>query len=150
MSQILGLDDDRFVSEVMLGFTAKFLQSQEQIKCINFDEFLVEKIHSQIINFHTKKCFRYHNLLLLLITHANLAKLQEQYPLLFVDNFHILEESTSISFFQFMNKIMAKFYHLFFKAELPRVSEEMRTKLQSSIELIGDWFMFRGYTIIRF
>ena len=39
MRQILGLDDDRLVSEVMLGFLVKFCQSEEQIKCINFDEF---------------------------------------------------------------------------------------------------------------
>ena len=46
MGHILGLDNDRLVSEVMLGFMVKFRQSEEQIKFINFDEFLVEKIHS--------------------------------------------------------------------------------------------------------
>lgn len=73
MSQILGLNDDRLVSEVMLGFLVKFSQSEEQIKCLNFDEFLVEKIHSQLMNFDTEKCFKYQTLLLLLIIHANLA-----------------------------------------------------------------------------
>lgn len=133
MSHILGLDDDRLVSEVMLGFIIKFSQSEEQIKCLNFDEFLVDKIHSQLMIFHTEKCFRYQTMLLLLIIHANL----------------VLEESTSISFLEFTNKIMAKVYYLFFKEELPRVSEEMRNKLQLSTNPIGDWFLFRDHMIIR-
>lgn len=44
---------------------------------------------------------------------------------------------------------MAKIYQLLFKDELPRVLEEIKNKLQLSIELIGDWFMFRHHTIIR-
>ena len=75
------------------------------------------------MNFHTKKCFKYQTLLLLLIIYENLTKLQEQDPILFEDNFDISEESTSISFFEFTNKIMAKVYYLLFKDELPRVSK---------------------------
>ena len=73
MSDILGLDDDRLVNEVMLGFLVKFSQSEERNKCLNFDEFLVEKIHSQIMNFHIEECFKYQDLLLLWIIHTNLA-----------------------------------------------------------------------------
>lgn len=89
------------------------------------------------MNFHTEKCFRYQTLLLLLIIHANLTEFQDQDPLLFADNFDILEESTDISFFEFSNRIMAKVYQLFFKVELHKVLEEMRNKLQLSTELIG-------------
>ena len=128
-SQILGLNDDRWVIEVMLGFLVKFCQYEEQIKCINFVEFLVEKIHSQQMNLHTKKCFIYQTLLLLLIIHANLAELDEKYPLLFAYNLDISEESTSVSLFEFTNTIMDKVYHLFFLDKLPIVSEEMRNKL---------------------
>ena len=31
LSQVLGLDDDRLISEVMLGFLVKFCQSEKQI-----------------------------------------------------------------------------------------------------------------------
>ena len=46
MIQILGLNDDKLVSEVMLRFLVKFGHFEEKNKCLNFDEFLVEKIHS--------------------------------------------------------------------------------------------------------
>ena len=86
---------------------------------------------------------------MLLIIHANLAELKEQDPLLFEDSFDISKESTNISFFEFTNKIMTKFYYLFSKVELPRVLEEMRNKLKLSQEPIGDWFLFKDHTIIR-
>ena len=75
------------------------------------------------MNFHTQKYFRYQTLLLLFIIHANLAELQEKDPLIFADIFDISEESTSKYFFEVTNRIMDKVYHLFFKDELPRVSE---------------------------
>ena len=112
MSQILGLDDERPISEVILGFLVKFCKSEEQIKCINFDKFLVEKIHSQLMNFHTEKCFICQTLLLLMVIHPNLAELQEQDPIQFVDDFYL---SPNISFFDFSNKIMAKIYQFFLR-----------------------------------
>ena len=81
-----------------------------------------------------------------MVIHANLAELQEQDRIQFVDNFEL---STGISFFDFSNKIMAKIYQMFFKVELPMVSKEIRSKLQLSIELIGVWFLFRDHAIIK-
>lgn len=118
-------------------------------KFLKYDEFLVNRIHSQLVNFHLEKHFRYQTLLLLTFVHSNLAHLQKQDPLLFSDNFNISEESTNIYFFEFTNKIMARIYQLIFYSELPRVLEEMRNKLQLSTNPTGDWFIFKDYTILR-
>ena len=58
MSQVLGLDDDRLVFEVMIGCLLEVSHSKSP-KCLNFGEFLAEKIHSQLENFHLEKTFRF-------------------------------------------------------------------------------------------
>ena len=58
----------------------------ESNKCINFDEFLAEKIHSQVENFHMVKIFKYQTLLLHMVIHSNLARLQEQNPDIFSEH----------------------------------------------------------------
>ena len=46
LSQVLGLNNDIFIVEFMLGFLLKFFQSNSgQVVCINFDEFLADTIH---------------------------------------------------------------------------------------------------------
>lgn len=61
----------------MLGFLVQFCQLEKQVQCINFDEFLAEKIHSQLMNLHTEKCLRYQTLLLLMVIYTNIVELQE-------------------------------------------------------------------------
>ena len=51
MSQILGLDSDQFVTEVMIGTLYLVSRSKEQ-HFFKYDEFLVERITSQLENFH--------------------------------------------------------------------------------------------------
>ena len=104
----MGLDDDRFVIVVMLGILFRFSQSDLQNMSLNFDEFLAGRIHSQLVNFHSKRHFIYQTLLLLMVIHANLVELQEKDPLLFSDNFNISKEAGNISFFEFLNKVMAR------------------------------------------
>ena len=58
MSQVLGLDDNSLVSEVMIGCLLEESQSKSP-KCLNFDEFLAEKIHSQLENFHLENTFKF-------------------------------------------------------------------------------------------
>ena len=45
MSRVVGLDDDRIVSKVMVGCLLEVSQSKIP-KCLYFDEFLAKKIHS--------------------------------------------------------------------------------------------------------
>ena len=47
----------------------------------------------------------------------------------------MLVETGSMSFFEFTNKVMSRIYQLFFNAELPRFSREIKNKLQLSLEL---------------
>ena len=59
VSQVLVLDSDKHVSEVILGFVLSIgsidLESN-LVRCFNFDEFLAEAIHTQLVGFqHTWK-----------------------------------------------------------------------------------------------
>ena len=77
MSRILGLDDDRLAFEVMVGCLLEVSQSKSS-KCLIFDEFLVEKIHSQLENFHLEKTLKFQSLLLLMVIHKNQLALHER------------------------------------------------------------------------
>ena len=77
MSQILGLDSDQLVTEVMVGTLYLVSQSKEQ-HCFKYDEFLVERITSQLKNFHNSgNIFRYQTLLMLIVINSNLQTLQQ-------------------------------------------------------------------------
>ena len=57
MSQFLGLDTDRYVTELLMILLFKVSTSQSepqssQLVFLKFDEFLAERIHSQMVNFH--------------------------------------------------------------------------------------------------
>ena len=70
--QILGLDSDQFVTEVMIGTLYLVSQSKEQ-NGFKYDEFLVERITSQLENLHNSgKFFRYQTLLMLIVINSNL------------------------------------------------------------------------------
>ena len=62
LSQVLGLDNDKKVQEVMVSLMYSLSQFVSTNQDINFDEFLAESIHSQLMNFHTEKAFRYQTL----------------------------------------------------------------------------------------
>jgi hypothetical protein len=51
LSQILGLDNDKFVVEVMLGFLLVCFLSGQPVS-VSFDEFIAENIHQQLVRFH--------------------------------------------------------------------------------------------------
>ena len=59
LSQILGLDSDKLVTKVMVGTVCLVSQSTEEFT-LNFDQFLVERIASQLEIFHfERKVFNY-------------------------------------------------------------------------------------------
>ena len=52
--------------------------------------------------------------------------------------------------FEFVNTIMVEKYKLLFDDVLPRVLEEMKLMLQSSLEdRTGDWFLYKYFTVLR-
>jgi hypothetical protein len=54
LSQILGLDNDIFVVEVMLGFILTFFISESsQSVCISFEKFITDNMHQQLVNFNS-------------------------------------------------------------------------------------------------
>ena len=77
LSQILGHNDDTMVDEVMLGCLLKSSKLMPH-KYLKFDEFLAEKVYSQLENFHMEKNFRYQTLLLVIIIRNNLANIQKK------------------------------------------------------------------------
>ena len=106
LSQVLDLDSDKQVQEVMVSLSYKLSQSESVSQEINFDEFLVKSIHSQLMNFHMEKTFRYQILLLLIIIHQNWDELQNKNLELFMDTFNLSKELGGRYFVQFSNKIM--------------------------------------------
>jgi hypothetical protein len=103
LSQVLGLNNYRFIVEVMLGFLLKLFQSKSgQVVCINFDDFLVDTIHKQLVNFHCLRHFRYCTYLMKIFLTGNNAKIPE------VESISI--ERNMMTSVIFINKVMSKAY----------------------------------------
>ena len=73
MSQFLGLDTYKYVTEPLMSllFTlstsqVEFEESTQSVQssCLKFDEFLAENIHSQLVDFHNTRSFRFQSYLL--------------------------------------------------------------------------------------
>jgi hypothetical protein len=149
LSHILGLDSYKQVQEIVVNLVYKLSQYESANQDINFYEFLAESIHSQLMNFHMEKTFRYQTLLLLIIIYQNWDGLQKVDSELFIDTFNLSKELGGISFVHFVNKIMSRIYKLIFDQELPRVTDMRRTSLQMGSEITGDWFLYAEYIEIR-
>ena len=54
-----------------------------------------------------------------------------------------------MTFINFTHKIMSSIWMLIFGSSLPRMMEEMKAYLQKSNELVGDWFLYKEFTILR-
>ena len=55
-----------------------------------------------------------------------------------------------INMFKFVNSIMSEIYKLLFDEVFPKVFEEMKIMMQSSPEdNIGDWFLYKDFTVLR-
>jgi hypothetical protein len=142
LSQILGLDNDKFVVEVMLGFLLTFFQSESSPSvCISFEEFIADNVHKQLVNFQSLRHFRYYTHLLRLFLETNKTE--------FPEAAFISTECKRITMLIFINKIMSRVYSLIFSTSLPRVLEEMKIYLQPNPEnRVGDWVMFMHSTVI--
>ena len=148
MSLVLSLDDDRLVSEVMIGCLLEVSQSKIP-KCLNFDELMAEKIHSRLENFHLDKVFKFQSLSFLMVILENQSSLQEKIPDKFTKNLNCSMEGGGLSFFQFTNQVVEVVYQLFYNSNMPRVSEDMMNKLQMINDPIGDWFLYKYFSVIR-
>jgi hypothetical protein len=78
LSKILDLDNDKFVVEVMLGFMLTFFLSESsQSVCINFEEFIADNMHQQLVNFNSLRHFRYYTHLLRMFLEMNKIEFPE-------------------------------------------------------------------------
>ena len=85
-SQILGLEDDRKVTEIMVGIVCLVSQSAKEIN-LSFDQYLAEKIAYQLGHFQSDgKVFNYQTLLMLMIITKNLHELRKMEPIHFSDS----------------------------------------------------------------
>jgi hypothetical protein len=142
LSQVLGLDNDKYVVEVMLGFLLTFFMSESGLSvCINFDQFIADNIHKQLVNFSSLRHFRYYTYLLNIFIETN----KREFP----EATFISTECKRITLLIFINKVMSRVYSLIFNTSLPRVLDDMRSYLQPNPEnKVGDWVLFMHSTVI--
>ena len=50
-----------------------------------------------------------------------------------------------MTFFNFIDKILASVYKLIFGTNLPRLKKEMKAYLHNPNERVGDWFLYKEY-----
>jgi hypothetical protein len=130
LGQILGLDNDKFVVEVMLGFLLIFFLSGQSVRVI-FYEFIAENIHQQLVNFISLGHFKCYSHMLRMFLGSNNTDLPEAA--------FISTECKKITMLIFINKIMSRIYSLIFCSYMPRVLEEMKSLLQPSPKnMMGD------------
>jgi hypothetical protein len=141
LSQVLGLNSDRFVVYVMLGFLLKLFQTElGQVVCINFNEFLVDTIHKQLVNFHFLRHFKYCTYLMNIFLTSKNAEIPEAGS--------IYIERNRMASVIFINKVMSKSHQMIFNVKLPRVIKEMRIHLQNPEDRVGDWTLFINSIVI--
>ena len=66
-SEVLGLDDDKHVNKVILGFFLSIGYTDHEsnsVHCFNLDEYLSKVIHTQLVEFPKVRFFRYQSYLL--------------------------------------------------------------------------------------
>jgi len=133
----------------MVGTVCLVSQSRKEFS-LNFDELLVERISSQLKNFHSDgKVFNYQTLLLLMVITENLPSLQQMEPVFFSDGVDLSERNATISFFDFENWIIFVVYKVIFGSTMPRINEELKLLLQNPTDLVGDWFCYKEFTVMR-
>jgi hypothetical protein len=142
LSEILGFDNNNFVVEVMLVFLLTFFQSNSSHSFnIIFEEFIVDNVNKQPVNFQSLRHFKYYMHLLRTFLETNMTD--------FPKVAFISIGCKRITMLIFINKIMYRVYSLIFSTSLPRVLEEMKISLQTNPEnRVGYWVLFMHSTII--
>ena len=122
LSQFLGLDTNKFVPKLLMSLLFKISMSQSESQShqppsLKYDEFLAETIHSQLVNFHTTKHFRFQSYLVTMFLFFNEENMQLPKMVLSIE--------ISNDFFNYMKFLMAEVYKVFFHNRFPRVLLEM-------------------------
>ena len=98
LCQILGLENDKFVTEVMVGIVCLVSQSVKEF-ALNFDQYLVNMISYQLEHFHSDgKTFSYQTLLLLMVITEDLAELRQIERVNFLEGVDLSEKCYNLLF----------------------------------------------------
>ena len=149
VSQILGLEDDKTITKIMVGIVCLVSQSAKEFN-LSFDQYLVERISYQLEHFQSNgKTFNYQTLLMLMIITENLDELRQMEPVHFSNDTDLSQRNATISFFTFASSVIPALYKLIFGSSMPRIGEDLKLLLQNPMEPVRDWFCFEDYTLIR-
>jgi hypothetical protein len=130
LSKVLGLDNEKYVVEVMLDFILTFCKLESCISvCISFYQLTANNIHKQLVNFCSLRNFRYYTYLLKIFLETN----KREFP----KATFVSTECQRITLFIFINTVMHRVYSLIFNTSLPRFLYDMRI-IYSQIERI-EW-----------
>ena len=104
-------------------------------RVFRYEQFLVERITSQLENLNNYgKVFRYQTLLILIVINNNLQALQQMQPLYFTDEVNLSERNSTITYFNFIDKVMASIYKLIYGVSLLRFLEEMKAYIKVQVK----------------
>jgi hypothetical protein len=110
------------VVKVILGFLLTFFKSESGLSvCISFNQFIVDNIHKQLVNFHSLRHFKYYTYLLKIFLETNKRE--------FLESTFVSIECKRITLLIFINEVMSRVYNLIFNTKLPRVLDDMRRYL---------------------
>ena len=129
LSQILGLENDKSVTEVMVGTIYLVSQYVKEFN-LRFDQYLVERISYQLEHFHSDgKTSSYKTLLMLMVITENLAELRQIESVNFSEGTNLSQRNATISFFTFARLVMPAIYKVIFGSFMAKISEDLKLLL---------------------
>ena len=129
LSQILVIEDDKTITNIMVGIVCLVSQSAKDFN-LSFDQYLVEMTAYQLEYFQSDgKTFNYQTLLILMIITENLDELRQMELVHFLDDTYLSQRNAIIYFFTFASSVIPSMYKLIFGSSMPRISEDLKLLL---------------------
>ena len=70
-------------------------------------------------------------------------------PECFAENVNLSERNSTMTFIKFIDKVMSSIHKLIFGIYLPRMTKENKAYMHNSNEPMGDWFLYKDFTVLR-
>ena len=70
-------------------------------------------------------------------------------PEFFAENVNMSERNSTMTFISFTDKIMSSIYKPICGTTLPRMAKEIKAYLRNSNEPVGDWFLYKDFTVLK-
>ena len=78
-----------------------------------------------------------------------MSELRQFEPVHFSDDTDLSQRNATLRFFTFSSTVVPAIYRLIFGMPMHRIGEELKAILQNPRGLVGDWFCFGDYTLLR-